>query len=282
MDRVCVEATGVDHLDLAVALHDRGRAELMVLNPKAAKQNGDAIMNRTKTDGVDAGLLCRFSQGNGLTRRTYRPRLCPTDRHADPHQCPQEKNHLHALEAGAEHPAIHPRGCVRLSVTQLDAQIDALRAKALERIAQQAVMTETLSLLRSVKGIGEASTIQLMGERLVLPEDITAKQWVAMADLDPRHHQSGRSMNKKTRISKAGHRCLRQTLSRPALCAAHHDTPVQGYYQHLIAYRGLKKIQAVCAVMRKLLHSIHAMLRGMTAVQWRVLLHPAGGRLLSN
>ncbi len=35
-------------------------------------------------------------------------------------------------------------------------------------------------------------------------------------------------------------------------------------YLHLIEDRGLKKIQAICAVMRKLLHSIHGMLRNGT------------------
>jgi len=36
---------------------------------------------------------------------------------------------------------------------------------------------------------------------------------------------------------------------------------VRAYYRHLIEDRGLKKIQAICAVMRKLLHAIHGMLR---------------------
>jgi transposase len=267
VERVCVEATGVYHLDLAVALYDQGGVELMVLNPKAAKQYGDAIMNRTKTDGVDAGLLAGYAQvmpfqpwkrpdTAHLHVRAFARRLA-----ALTHQRTQEKNHLHALEATQSTPSFILED-VRLSVTQLDAQIDALRARALELVAQQANMAETLALLLSVKGIGEASAIQLMGELLVLPQDMTAKQWVAMAGLDPRHHQSGSSVNKKTRISKAGNRYLRHALYMPALCAAHHDTHVQGYYQHLIADRSLKKIQAVCAVMRKLLHAIHVMLRG--------------------
>ena len=151
---------------------------------------------------------------------------------------------------------------VRLSVAQLDAQIDALRAKALNLIAAHAVMAENLALLLSVKGIGEASAIQILGEILVLPDDMTAKQWVAMAGLDPRHHQSGSSVNKKTRISKAGNRYLRHALYMPALSAAHHEKHFRGYYHHMITTRGLKKIQAICAVMRKLLHAIHAMLQG--------------------
>jgi hypothetical protein len=47
----------------------------------------------------------------------------------------------------------------------------------------------------------------------------------------------------------------------PALVAAHSDSHISGFYQHLVNDNGLKKIQALCAVMRKLLLSIHAMFR---------------------
>jgi len=65
---------------------------------------------------------------------------------------------------------------------------------------------------------------------------------------------------------------MRSSLAFPALRAlvvgtAHttrHDPNVRAYYRHLIANRGLKKLQAVCAVMRKLLLAIHAMLKNRT------------------
>ena len=88
-----------------------------------------------------------------------------------------------------------------------------------------------------------------------------AKQWDAMAGLDPRQHPSGSSVSKKPHLSKAGNRYLRIALYMPALSAARHDPNVRIFYRHLIDTRGLKKLQAVCAVMRKLLLAIHAMLR---------------------
>jgi len=90
-----------------------------------------------------------------------------------------------------------------------------------------------------------------------------AKQWGAMTGLDPSQYQSGSSVNKKPRRSKAGNRYLRIALYRPALSAARHD-PNTTYYQHLITTRGLKKLRAVCPVMRKLLHAIHATLKNRT------------------
>jgi len=65
----------------------------------------------------------------------------------------------------------------------------------------------------------------------------------------------------KPGLSKAGNRYLRMALSMPALSAANHDPNVKAFFLHLIEKRGLKKLLAVCAVMRKLLLAIHAMLR---------------------
>ena len=47
----------------------------------------------------------------------------------------------------------------------------------------------------------------------------------------------------------------------PALVAACHEPHIKGYYWHLIENNGLKKMQAICAVMRKLFHTIHGMLK---------------------
>jgi uncharacterized protein YqeY len=66
---------------------------------------------------------------------------------------------------------------------------------------------------------------------------------------------------KKPRLSKAGNKYMRLALYMPALVAAHSETHIQAYYQHLVNDNGLKKMQALCAVMRKLLHAIHGMLK---------------------
>ena len=46
----------------------------------------------------------------------------------------------------------------------------------------------------------------------------------------------------------------------PALSAKQHDKHVKAYFQHLVA-NGKKPLQAVCAIMRKLLHATHGMLK---------------------
>ena len=55
---VCVEATGVYHFDLSIALHDAGMA-LMVVNPKASHNFSKVLMKNSKTDAVDADKLAQ-------------------------------------------------------------------------------------------------------------------------------------------------------------------------------------------------------------------------------
>ena len=58
--RVCLEATGRYGLDLCLTLH-QARIPLMVVNPRAARHFAQALMERSKNDGVDADVLCEFS-----------------------------------------------------------------------------------------------------------------------------------------------------------------------------------------------------------------------------
>ena len=111
----------------------------------------------------------------------------------------------------------------------------------------------------SVKGIALRSAILVYGELCVLPKDMEARQWVAHAGLDPRHFESG-TYKGKTRISKAGNKYLRAALYMPAFNAIIHQANVKAFYDRLVD-NGKKPMQARVAVMRKLLHAIHGMLK---------------------
>jgi transposase len=77
------------------------------------------------------------------------------------------------------------------------------------------------------------TAVKLLGEVMVLSPDMSAKQWVAHAGLFPQIIQSGSSINKQTRMSKAGNRYIRGALYMPALVAAHSDSHISGFYSML-------------------------------------------------
>ena len=105
----------------------------------------------------------------------------------------------------------------------------------------------------------ETSAIALLGELLLLPPGLSHKQWVKAEGLDPREFTSGSSLHKRTQLSKAGNWYVRQALYVPALSAKAHDLYVKGFFEHLIDL-GKTPLQALRAVMRKLLHTMHGML----------------------
>ena len=132
--------------------------------------------------------------------------------------------------------------------------------QAVALIGEHAALAEAYGHLTSIKGIAAKSAVALLPELLVLPADMTPKQWVAHAGLDPREHESGTSVRGRVRISKVGSVHLRRALYMPAMVASRTEPRVKAFYEELLA-RGKKPQVAHVAVMRKLLHSVHGMLR---------------------
>jgi len=64
--------------------------------------------------------------------------------------------------------------------------IEYLRRQVLDLIAADEAFQQSCELLVSATGIAAPNAIQLLGELLVLPDDMRAKQWVVMAGLDPK------------------------------------------------------------------------------------------------
>jgi transposase len=223
-------------------------------------------MKRSKTDAVDAEILAIYCEKMSfevwirpsdefITLRAIARRIAALTK-----QKAQTKNQLHALISTEQTPQL-VIDQTRELIQFLDEQIKVPRDAGLKLIQQHAELNEALILITSIKGIAAASAIQLLAELMILPQDMSAKQWVAFAGLDPRHYESGTSVAKKPRISKAGNKYIRQALYMPALVASNHEPHIRGYYTHLIEDNGLKPMQALCAIMRKLLHAIHGMFK---------------------
>jgi transposase len=264
--RVCLEATGIYHFDLTVALSRSDKIEVMVINPKVAHNFAKVLMKRSKTDAVDAEILAIYCQkmpfdvwkrpcDEYIALRAIARRIAALTKLKT-----QTKNQLHALISTEETPKFVVSQTEAL-IKLLDEQIKTHRDAGLKLIQQHCELKETFLLITSIKGIAVASGIQILAELMVLPQDMSARQWVAFAGLDPRHYESGTSVAKKPRISKAGNKYIRQALYMPALVASRHEFHIKGYYAHMIDDNGLKPMQALCAIMRKLLHAIHGMIK---------------------
>lgn len=266
--RVVLEATSLYGLDLCLAL-DEASVKVMVVNPKAARRFADAQMRRAKTDRVDARMLLEFllrmefvrwqrpSQLR-LTVRMYARRIADLVKLRT-----AERNRLHALGSTTSTPAAILAD-VREGLAQIEKRIADLTAAAVEAVTADPELAPVLKALDAVKGIGPASAIALLGELLLLPTDMTCREVVAHAGLDPRPIETGGPDMQKRRISRIGNSNLRGALWMPTLVAVVHEPSVRAHYEHLLA-RGKPKMVALVAVARKFLQAFWRMLNSGTA-----------------
>lgn len=259
--RLCMESTGLYGLDAALALHQQPGIEIMVANPRSVRHFGCAMMQRSKTDPIDARLLAEYAR-----RMPFQPwqppsrkgrQLCALSRaiHQLTEMNAMQRNRLHAAGATETTPKIVIRELER-SLAHQQRSIQRLTREALQLIASDDELQKRFELLLSFPGIAQTSALQLLGELVLLSPDFNVRQWVAYAGLDPRQYSSGKSVEKKVRISKVGNRHLRRALFMPALVAVRRNPQFRAYYRYLLAHGKLKMV-ALVAAMRKLLHGIY-------------------------
>jgi len=261
--RVALEATGVYSLGVALALHRAPRVEVMVVNPRAIKDFQRARLTRAKTDAVDAGGILEF-----LERMEFVAWTPPAERVLALQQLgrrlvqlrgelTREQARLHAVAYTPDYEGWIAAD-LKAHIGQLKKRITALQKAALEVVRQDASLAAQLAQLCRLPGVGALTGVRLLGELLVLPAELKAKQWVAHAGLDPRPRQSG-ATDAPRHISRTGNRHLRLALFMPALVAIQRCPQVRACYEALLA-RGKKKKVAIVAIMRRMLHAIWGML----------------------
>lgn len=261
--RVVLEATGIYFLDIACDLAAAG-IEVMVLNPKASHHFAEAMMQRRKDDPVDAAMLREYGR-----RMDFVPWTPPAPKLLALRAISREiaalgkavaaaKNREHAVTATALGAAVVRRALER-QMAMNEKLIKELVAEAVKQIKADAQLKRLFELTDSIPGFAAKSVVSVMAELVVLPP-MKAKQWVAQAGLDVREETSGSSVQRKPRISKRGNKRLRVALYYPAMTAARRCRKAKAFCDRLIA-RGKTPLQATVALMRKLLHAIHAMWR---------------------
>jgi transposase len=275
--QVCLEATGIYSLDLALALHAADRIAVSVLNPKIVCRFAETL-RRSKTDTADAQVLAEYARRMPFlawcppTATALRLRAITRHLAALVKQHTAVSNQLHAAQASVLMPAC-VRQDLRRSLRSLERSRQRMRREGMELVQHDSELARRFTLLQTVPGIGEASALYLLAELLLLPAGLSVRQWVAHSGLDPKHHQSGSSVQKASRISRNGNHHLRQALYMPALVAVRHDPYLRAFYDAL-QQRHKRKMQALVAVSRKILHAIYGMFRSDCAYD--------GSRLFSN
>lgn len=252
---IVVEATGGYEAPLVIELV---AAQLPVarVNPGRVREFAKSIGQLAKTDRLDARLLARFAEavqpapvqlpsaeaqqlGAWLARRRQILEMITA-----------ERNRL-----GTAAPTIYVR--IQKHIDWLAEELDALDREIRQALQDNPHWASSITLLRSVPGVGAVTTATLLAE---LPElgRLNRKQIAALVGVAPLNHDSGRKQGK--RFTHGGRPVVRQVLYMATLTASRHNPVIRIFYERLV-HAGKNKKLALTACMRKLLTILNAMLK---------------------
>lgn len=230
-------------------------------NPKFIKDFASSQGRRSKTDQIDAKVICNY--GYERQPKTHTLLAANVEEMRDLLQrktdleklIRAEKNRLKQYQQ-------RPRQSLKVN-SSLGRILEALEDElveidqALDNIVKsEATISDHFKRLLTLPGIGP-KTVAYLFVHLTLCHTLTDgkgtdRMVVAMAGLDPECFASGTSIYLPPRISKKGNKLIRQKLFMGALGGVSGHNPLRDFYQRLVG-RGKAKKKALVAAMRKIL-----------------------------
>ena len=252
---VLLEASGGLELSLVAALA-AAALPVVVVNPRQVRDFARATGKLAKTDSLDAAVLAHFAEA---VRPPVRPlRDAETQalnslagrRRQVMTMLVSEKNRLSAATV-----AVRPR--IEAHIAWLEQELDDLDEGLRQTLHQSPVWREKDDLLRTVPGVGEQVSFNLLA---YLPElgTLDRRQIAALVGVAPFNRDSGTLRGKRT--VWGGRARVRATLYMGALVASRYNPVIRDFYQRLLAAGKPKKL-ALTACMRKLLVILNSMLK---------------------
>lgn len=251
-----LESTGSYHLPVAYLCTQAGYT-VNVINPLITKKQNQVSLRRVKTDKQDARLIrhCLISGAGYSFRETATSLALKTlVRQRSGYSMLRHRTRLKHEEV------LKREDYLGISISTLNQELyDFLdeKIKNLDVILRQ-YESKTQKLLQTIPGVGPQTAITLLSEVGDITRFPDAQKLTAWVGLDPRVHQSGTSINGKGYITKRGNKLLRTRLFNAASVAVIH--PPNIFYEFFQKKRSEGKPYrvALCAVMRKMVHVIHA------------------------
>lgn len=252
--RVVMEATGRYSEELAVwLLAERPSISPAIVNPQQACHFRKSLNFRNNTDRIAARALAQY----GVDRQPapYEP---PSAEHAElrglsryrttlVEQLVAEKN-----RAGEGSDSAVVRRLQKSRLEKLQRDIKRIEKEMKTVVAKHPDLERDAKLIDSIYGVGFITAVAVLAELGDLRRFTRGRQLSAFVGTAPCNQESGSSVRRKPRMSKAGEPRIRALLYMCAMVAVGGDNDFADTYHRLIA-AGKPKKAALGAVMRKLL-----------------------------
>lgn len=266
--RAVMEATSVYHENLAHFLYDMGLT-ICIANPARVRAFAKGLSMLNKTDKADSEALVYYA--NTVKLATWQPekenvRILKAllNRYAVLEEDLQrEKNRLEKAQSTQTVPQVLLS--INIRIQQLEQEIIRLDETISSHVNGDSELKNDLALLTTIPAVGRKTGLLMLG--LLRSHDFEkASQVAAYVGLVPIHFQSGSSVNKRSRLSKAGDSKIRSSLFMPSVVALQYNPHIKALYQRL-REKGKPKMLIVGAAMRKLVHLCYGVLKHQTAYQ---------------
>jgi transposase len=257
----CMEATGCYGTKLAEYLYVNNFM-VSVVNPARIKGFSQSKLCRVKTDKADCQLIAQFCQM--IQPDPWKP----TDQHIQ-----QLKEWVHRLDIllanklqeGNRIEGSSPEvvADIQSHIEFIDERIKKIQVLISNHIQQHTDLNENYKLLATIPGIGDKTISVILAFLSNIKDFNSAKQVAAFIGLNPKHRQSGSSLNMTSKISKTGDAKLRKAFYMPALVSIRYN-PIINEFSQRLTEAGKPKMVVLIAAMRKLIHIIYGVLKNKT------------------
>lgn len=254
---IVMEATSTYWIRLATALH-AAAYHVSVVNPKQAHDFAKALLQRAKTDPLDAKMLVQLAARLTPVRWTPPPAI-----YQELQQRLAQRDSLVGLRRQLlnQHHALQHEVVVIAAVTDrqlalvgtIDEQLRQIEAELRAVVRQDAEWAASIVRLQSIPGVGLVTAAWIVVATLNFTLCGSPEAATAYAGLAPQPWQSGTSVRGRAHIGHAGDSRLRTALYMASLSAARHNPVIKAQYERLRAAGKPMKV-ARCAAARKLLH----------------------------
>ena len=261
---VVMEATSIYHENLAYALHQAG-FQVYVANPARVKEFARSEGVLHKTDKKDSLVLALYAKEKHSRLTLWQPEA-------------EEIRHLRSLmsrlealekdlqrEQNRREKALATVTSARVMasiddmIAALETEIRKLKDDINNHIDGHPSLKQDRELLKSIPGVAEVCSIQLLA--LVRSRNFfSARECAAFVGLVPVLEESGSSIRRQARISKAGRSGIRQKLYMAAVAASQHNPDIRALKRRMQA-KGKAPMAIIVAAMRKLVHIAFGVLK---------------------
>lgn len=253
-----MEATGICSSQLTKLLYTSSPdSNVIIANPEPIKAFRISLNIKNKTDKSDAQIIARYGRERKPEPKEKMPEVFVQLRELSrtrsflKDQRTTINNHHDNIES-----PLAKRMCSN-TVKTINKEIAGLDREIEKIVLNTPEIKHEVDIMTSMPGIGVGTAVVLLGELGSLKNYSTRQKITAISGLNPVKKQSGSSVN-STRLSKKGSPVVRRFLYMCSKTALPRIPVLQDLYDRLLV-RGNTRMQARCAVMRKML----LILRGM-------------------